>query len=238
MLAIAHRGYSSRYPENTLLAFEQAILAGADFIETDLRLSREGVIVCSHDEALTRLLGREAHIADLDVRTLQGIDTGDGKGIPTLADALELSAGRAGVFLDVKITTAAMVDLIIGLLARYPAGGPFVFGARRVEQLKALRRQAADVSVMGMIRDFSEVPAFIEFGVRGIRIWEEDLTAARVRTVHEAGCEVWVTAGLRGKGEITGHINQERIQYLRQLGIDGVLVNDPALVVGKRKQAL
>ena len=45
---IAHRGYSSRYPENSLLAYEKAVDAGIDAIETDLRLSKDGVVVLSH----------------------------------------------------------------------------------------------------------------------------------------------------------------------------------------------
>ena len=234
MYAIAHRGYSSRFPENTLLAFEQAILAGTDFIETDLRLSREGVIVCSHDDSLVRLLGREERIEDLDVPALKAIDTGDGKGIPTLEEVLNLAAGRVGVFLDVKITSADMVDLILDTLSRHPSNDNIVFGARLIEQLKVLRRHDSDVFVIGMIRDLSEAPLFIELGARGIRFWEEDLVEAQVKTVHDAGCEVLVTAGLRSQGETTGNINKKRLQYLIRLGIDGVLVNNPTLVVRER----
>lgn len=45
---VAHRGYKARFPENTMLAFKEAIRAGADAIETDVRLSHDGVVVLSH----------------------------------------------------------------------------------------------------------------------------------------------------------------------------------------------
>lgn len=45
---IAHRGYSAKYPENTIAAFQGAADAGADALETDLHLSRDGVVVLSH----------------------------------------------------------------------------------------------------------------------------------------------------------------------------------------------
>ena len=54
-LAIAHRGDSAAHLENTLLAFEEAIAAGADLIETDLRLRLDGIVVCGHDRDLARV---------------------------------------------------------------------------------------------------------------------------------------------------------------------------------------
>ena len=48
-LVIAHRGHSARYPENTLEAYRAAIASGADLVETDARLSADGVVIASHD---------------------------------------------------------------------------------------------------------------------------------------------------------------------------------------------
>jgi len=234
MYAIAHRGYSSRYPENTHLAFEQAILAIADFVETDLRLSRDGVIVCSHDPDLVRLLGRKERIENLDVAALMAADTGDGKGIPIFEDVLDRAAGRSGLFLDVKITTDAMMALILEVLSRHPSSRNIVFGARRLEQLEWLRRQDIEFAAIGMIRSFEEIPRYLALGVRGIRIWEEDLTEAPVQMIHDAGREVWVTAGLRSREEVTGTIDRQRLRRLMKLGIDGVLVNDPVMVIQER----
>ncbi|MBN2437226.1 MAG: hypothetical protein JXL20_01345 [Deltaproteobacteria bacterium] len=58
MLKIAHRGYSARYPENTLLAFKKATAAGADMIELDVRLSQDGRLVVIHDERIDRTAKR------------------------------------------------------------------------------------------------------------------------------------------------------------------------------------
>ena len=64
-LAIAHRGFSARYPENTLTAYRAAIEAGADLVESDARLSRDGVVWCCHDATLARLTGDSRAVADL-----------------------------------------------------------------------------------------------------------------------------------------------------------------------------
>ena len=54
MLNIAHRGFKGAYPENTMLAFEKAIEAGADGIEFDVHLTKDGGLVIIHDETLER----------------------------------------------------------------------------------------------------------------------------------------------------------------------------------------
>ena len=51
-LNFAHRGFSGQYPENTMLAFEKAVEAGADGIELDVQFSKDGKLVIMHDESL------------------------------------------------------------------------------------------------------------------------------------------------------------------------------------------
>lgn len=62
---IAHRGYATRYPENTLLAVEQALRAGARYIEIDIQLSRDHVPMVFHDAELGRTTGAAGRIMDL-----------------------------------------------------------------------------------------------------------------------------------------------------------------------------
>ena len=62
-LIIAHRGASAHAPENTLAAFRRAVEAGADGIELDVRLARDGVAVVFHDSSLKRTAGRDDKLA-------------------------------------------------------------------------------------------------------------------------------------------------------------------------------
>ena len=63
---VAHRGYSGRYPENTLLAYEMAYQCGARYMELDLQLTRDLKPVLHHDESLLRMAG-----VDLDIREIK-----------------------------------------------------------------------------------------------------------------------------------------------------------------------
>ena len=72
-LVIAHRGASGERPENTLPAFERAIEQSADMIETDLHLTRDGVVVVHHDASLKRL-GARGEIREWNAADLRSLD--------------------------------------------------------------------------------------------------------------------------------------------------------------------
>ena len=71
---IAHRGFSSRYPENTMLAFERALDLGADGAEFDVQLTKDGIAVVFHDESLQRITGDPRLIKDLTLEELKQFD--------------------------------------------------------------------------------------------------------------------------------------------------------------------
>ena len=71
----AHRGYSGLYPENTILAFQKALEAGADEIELDVQLSKDGEAVVFHDESLERLTGKKSWVWDLRFEELKKLNT-------------------------------------------------------------------------------------------------------------------------------------------------------------------
>lgn len=64
MINFAHRGFKGKYPENTMLAFKKAIEAGADGIEFDVHLSKDGELVIIHDEFLDRTSDGEGLVSE------------------------------------------------------------------------------------------------------------------------------------------------------------------------------
>ncbi len=107
---IAHRGYSSVFPENTLSSFAGAIDIGADMIELDVQETKDGVIVVFHDDDLTRVAGVEGKISDYTYAELSQVEVGSwfseeyrGEKIPTLAEVLNLIQGsELQVYLELK----------------------------------------------------------------------------------------------------------------------------------------
>ena len=89
MLIYAHRGYSAKYPENTLSAFKAA-LPHVDGIELDVQLTRDGRLVVIHDETVDRTTNGSGFIKDMTLRQLRLLRTESGERISTLEEVLVL----------------------------------------------------------------------------------------------------------------------------------------------------
>lgn len=92
----AHRGYSAKFPENTMIAFQAAEQAGADGIEIDVQLTKDGKVVVIHDEKVNRTTNGKGYVKDLNYHELKNLDAGfQGKvkqikqHIPTLREVFE-----------------------------------------------------------------------------------------------------------------------------------------------------
>jgi glycerophosphoryl diester phosphodiesterase len=74
MKVTAHRGYSGLYPENTMTAFRKAAEAGADEIELDVQLAKDGTVVVIHDESVDRVTGGKGLVRDYTFEELRRLD--------------------------------------------------------------------------------------------------------------------------------------------------------------------
>jgi glycerophosphoryl diester phosphodiesterase len=153
---IAHRGYSARAPENTLVAVETAIAAGADAVEFDLHVTADGTPVLFHDETLGRTTDGEGALRDRTLAELRRLDAGSwfapafaGEAIPTFAEALGRLRERIGrVYPEVKgyrgpEDLSDMVDLVLehGLVDRT------VFISMDWSALERIRARRSDLGV-------------------------------------------------------------------------------------------
>ena len=100
-LVLSHRGNMPGFVENTLGGFRAALAVGADVLESDVHVSRDGVPMLFHDETLERLTGDPRRIRDVSSHELKTLDLGAGEGVPTLEDVL-VTLPTARFNLDMK----------------------------------------------------------------------------------------------------------------------------------------
>lgn len=124
VLVDAHRGASATHPENTVAAFRAASTAGADSVELDLHLSRDGVAVVIHDATVERTTDGRGAVVDMALAELRALDAGAWKGdghagerIPTLDEALDVLAGWALVNLELKAEDPRLVEIVVRAVA-------------------------------------------------------------------------------------------------------------------------
>lgn len=105
----AHRGSSKTAPENTMAAIEAAVVELADFVELDVQMTSDGIVVLGHDASLKRVAGVNRAISSFTWEELQGLDVGSwfseefaGERIPSLVEAMELCRGRISLNIEIK----------------------------------------------------------------------------------------------------------------------------------------
>jgi glycerophosphoryl diester phosphodiesterase len=234
---IAHRGASGERPENTLGAFERAIELHADMIETDLHLTRDGVVVIHHDASLARLGGR-GEIRDFTVAELAGLDAARGKGpferIPTLLDLLDRFGERMQFNLELKVGESAPYEGIEALvLAAVAARGllpRMLFSCFEDPVLDRVRASSAQARIAVLVS--ARKPGRVL--ERAARVGAEAVNP-HISLVDRDFVEAAHAAGLR----VYPYTANEEAEMARLLdcGVDGVITNHPdrlrRLVVGR-----
>ncbi|MBT3604526.1 MAG: glycerophosphodiester phosphodiesterase, partial [Candidatus Latescibacteria bacterium] len=94
---IAHRGFSSQYPENTILAFQKALDIGIDWMEFDLQVTSDNHLVVMHDKTVDRTTNGTGLVSDLTLEQVKKLDAGShldaqfaGEQVPTFEEVVTL----------------------------------------------------------------------------------------------------------------------------------------------------
>ncbi len=163
MIYRSHRGGVFYTPENTMPAFERALKSGFAFVETDPCLTKDGVIVLSHDKTVNRAcrhadgsrIEEQVFIADLTYEELLAFDAGIAKGeafrgtkIPKLEELLAAAEGTGvAITIDkfVKLHDGEELDALFALVAKYNT--PVAYLCETLEQIEKVQRRNPDAHI-------------------------------------------------------------------------------------------
>lgn len=227
-LAFAHRGGGHEAPENTVAAFERAVNIGFRYLETDARLTADGVVVAFHDPTLDRLTDRGGRIADLGWAEVSAARVHGIEPVPRLADVLgawETVRFNIDPKCDEVVEPLAELVRDLGMVKRVCFGS---FKARRTGRLGRilgtevcrslgplgvarlwLSSRGLPVPALGGAAACVQVPAHIE----GWTLVDERF----VRAAHRHGLQVHVWTV-----DDPGHMHR-----LLDLGVDGLMTDRP-----------
>lgn len=225
-IALAHRGGAEEGPENTMAAFENAVRLGYRYIETDVRVTRDGVALAFHDERLERVSDRSGAVSDLIWSELRGTRVHGREPIPRLDEVL-------GTWPDVHFViepkcdqaVVPLVDAIrrVDALDRVCVGS---FSDSRVERVRKLLgpKLCTSLGYRGVLRlrlasyglpvgEFVEAAANVPMRYHGVPVVDRLLLAAARK--HGLKVQVWT-------------VNDEaEMERLIDLGVDGLITDRP-----------
>src|SRR5450759_3528125 len=141
-LVFAHRGGSALAPENTIAAFDNGLALGADGVELDVHLSRDGVVVVHHDRTLDRTTTLRGPIAERTAEELQRAS------VPSLADVLARCRDPR-IIIEMKVNHQALAAATIDVIRRAGAIDRVCLGSFGLRVLRAARAIEPAIATSG-----------------------------------------------------------------------------------------
>jgi glycerophosphoryl diester phosphodiesterase len=237
---IAHRGGAKESTENTIASFERALRVGAEGIETDLRLTRDGVVVLYHDDRFGRVEGlapaqrtrpvAEMTFAELSAQTLVpvGEDTG-GRRVPTLQELLgAVKTGWLNIELKRGPRFDELVDKTVSILRDFSHLDRVVLEPPDLKTAERLRdkfgprlKLQINPSFEGSAQFDKTLKRVLKFKPHSISVSHERLSRQVVDSAHRAGVEVWVYTV----------DSPETAQAMRLMGADAIKTDRPSMLI-------
>lgn len=163
---VCHRGASIVAPENTLAAVEAALAWGVDYLELDLRTSRDGVLYVIHDPTVDRTTDGSGAVAEMTSRDLDALDAGSwfgeafrGQPVPRFEAYLDAVGGRAGIYVEFK---EADPDAVMAALDRRGLRQRCFFWSFDGDLVRRLGRRFPDATLMARPQDFPSLQAAVD----------------------------------------------------------------------------
>ena len=199
-MVIAHRGEHTDVPENTIAAFKQAIKHGVDYVEIDLRTTKDSALVIMHDNTVDRMTNGKGKVSELTLAEIQQLRVMDKKKdstktypIPTFAEVLKTCRNKIHIYLDYK---DASVPQAFAMIKKYGMVKQIIVYINTPFQLKEWRRLVPEMPLMlslpnhvktedGLANFLSTTPiALLDGNYDGY-------TAGMVQAADKAGVPAW-----------------------------------------------
>lgn len=225
----AHRGASLEAPENTISAIEQAIAAGADFVEFDVQRTSDGVIVVNHDADLMRVGKSPLVVSQSTLEELQAVDIGSyfspdfaDERVATLEDVIDLTQDKIKLIVELKSykdDSTRLVAEVIDILRAHRLEDGAVIMSLKYDEVVEVERIAPEF-ISGFVASAS-LGNIAKLEADFLAVSKKQATEAFVMDVHASDKEIFVWTVDEPKTMAT----------MIDRGVDNIITNDPATAV-------
>lgn len=224
MHIIGHRGSAGTAPENTLASFATAIQAGADAIELDVQVCSTGELVIIHDMRVDRTTDGEGLVSQLPWTVLRQLNAGDGEKIPLLQEVFDLVDAKLEIHIELK--AAGTAKKTAQLIEEYVKKGHYTYQSFLISsfnhrELMEFRKHDTECRIAALIAHtpVDYAVSFKDLGLWSLNVDFDNSSAEFVRSAHQHGYRFFVYTVN----------NLVDLNLLREMGVDGVFTDLPAL---------
>ena len=220
---VGHRGDPIKYPEETIQADNSAFNSGADYVELDLQLSKDGVLVISHDDDLYRVTHTHAIVSQNDFKTLKQLKYDNGEHVMSLNELFKHYKNRPETKIDHSINPSyELEDKIAQVVKEYHMENRIMihsFSAASLFHLRELMPHAYLILIVGSLRriNFSILPQVNAVNASSDIVQEHPFL---IHWLHKLHKQLYVWAEMDESPALW--------HWLINRNVDGVVTNFPA----------
>jgi len=229
--SIAHRGASFYAPENTIASFQKALELGFDFIELDVRLSKDEQLVVIHDKDVNRTTNSEGDVDHFTAAQLKMLDAGSwfspdykDEKIPLLEEVLTAFGGKIGLLIEVKSPESqpGIIDRLSQMLNEHVAGGlnadKIKVQSFNIKEMKNFHKQTPEIAAGILLNkplDTLELASYRPFA-SFLSIHHQLISKSFIKHAQLLGFDVfsWTIK------------KQYQFQMMQRLGVHGIISNE------------
>ena len=252
-LILGHRGASALAPENTIAAFRRSIEDGADGIEFDVRLTRDGVAVVIHDATLERTATVYRRVSQLTAAELSATDVGkwfcapegsrrfSGETVPSLQQVFDLYSENDGLlYLEMKPdvgTEAELVSEVVRMIKHSNLGDRIIVECFDLPLIRKVKQLDSTIRTAALFEPKLSRPS--SFARRKLAATARDLGADEIALHHILASPSAIENSLRlGLRVVVWTVdNSDWVPRAQTLGITGLITNNPAKLLARRNSS-
>lgn len=229
-LTVAHRGFSALYPENTMISFQKAYEAGADGIELDVQLAKDGQVVIMHDTKIDRTTDGKGRLAQFSVPELRRFNAAHlytGKvgrqSIPTLKEYLEWARNKP-LFTNIELKTDEIQyedieQKVLRLLDEYNMGDKVILSSFHFQTIRNVKEinSRQKCGLLSVHCDSVLLSESLEIGTEYVHPHYSSVTGEMVNIFrqHQIQINTWT---------VDKDFQMERLQ---KFGVHAIITNSP-----------
>ena len=228
LICFGHRGARGHEPENTLLSIDTAIRLGANYVEFDVQLCEQSLVLM-HDPRLERTTNGKGRIDEVSFDYLRSLDAGKGQQVPTLQEVLTLAENRVSLNIEIKSAAGTSAILASSLRAALSDGwseSQLLVSSFHLPELYEFKQMAPEIPVAvlvcGVPLDWAACAS--EMGAQALNISAEFADPRLIQDAHSRGLKVYAYT--------VNHPDDMRA--LAKAGVDGVFSDYPDRVIASR----
>lgn len=222
----AHRGYHAKAPENTAAAVREAIAVGAQYAEIDVQLSKDGVLVVTHDSDFSRMAGVAKKVWDLNYDEIRAIPLGArsapefrNEPAPTFAEVLDIAKDKIKLNVELKYYgdhQPRLAERVVDEVRAHGMMNQVIIQCLEYDPLQEVHRLAPEIPVGYLLSVNARHPQRLDVSFLGAAL--SRATGAFVQAAHRRGQEVHVWTVDK----------PDDMERMIDIGVDSLITNQPA----------